>query len=234
MRSILEFNSRFAVACLAVLSWIALREQVFGTPSGLSVLIEWLGLMVVAICLSAYARTGSRWLRVCASIAVSAFVIRSILERQTVPGYPAYWGGFGVSVLLAVVVVCGLLVMICSVVTVYQHPIFGVVRRMSKSVLAVLVWLGIGWILPTLIQPFDAWLNVGDSTEKFLDEIAGWVSGRIPGVGIGWHHNSLLGLPLGPMHFVSGFGVEKITMIVVFVNCLVLLVPVTVVKSYPY
>jgi hypothetical protein len=82
------------------------------------------------------------------------------------------------------------------------------------------------WTLPSLLQPMDALLNVGDSTEKVLDEIAGWATGNIPGANTSWVHGAFLGIPMLPLNLIEGHGDWKIVVIMLYVNGLVVAVPV--------
>lgn len=88
------------------------------------------------------------------------------------------------------------------------------------------------WLLPSLLQPMDGWQNLGDSTEKFLDEITGWTVGSFPGVHASWVSSSILGLPLAPLSLLDRspviIGAAKIVIVVLYVNALVLCVPTCV------
>jgi len=194
--------------------------------SGLSVLFEWLGLLLVAGSLASCPFPKGIRLHILIVAALLVFVGLSIAQSSVVVLYPEYWGGFGTSVLilaLALSVVFLLTIAVARAKTArFATQAAG---RYGQSLLSFLALALTAWSMPSLIQPMDGWLNLGDSTEKVLDEVAGWANGNVPGVQFGWHHNSLLGLPLAPLSLFEGRGDEKIVLVVLYVNFLVLMLP---------
>jgi len=224
-----DVNSRLIVAVVVVISWFALRERILGTPSGTTVLLEWLGLIALTMGLCLLKRRTPMLMTVPISISLSALMAGSIANTQESSALaqkiPLYWWGFGnrvmVAALILTLVAVGLLAFRGELL-----PQFGMRAKAIVGRLKTFLSLGVvGWTLPSILQPMDSWLNLGDATEKSLDELAGWVVGNIPGVHTSWVTHSLLGFPLLPLSFVSGSGNAKVVIVALYANFLVLLVP---------
>lgn len=223
-----DVNSRLIVAAAVVIPWFALRERILGASSGASVLLEWLGLIGLSIGISATKLRTPKLFQVPAALTAVVIVVLSIADYQDVPSahpYPQYWWGFGRSVAMVAASAALVAAIILSFLRTSKIDIGLRKASISKGLSVVCGFIVAVWTLPTLIQPMDAWLNLGDATEKVLDEVMGWTVWNIPGVHTTWVSNSMLGLPLVPLSAVSEFGSEKLLIVVLYVNFLVLLVP---------
>lgn len=220
-----SFNMYFLASAAVLGSYFAVRETLFGDPSGFSVLLEWLSLALITVLLGKRRLSGPKWLRAVVAFLAAVVVLRSVSNLQSDVRWPEYWWGFGLRVLLVLVPVA----VLCLAVLLILVRIVSCSRRQLNQgatwIFGFLGWVIIAWTIPSLLQPMDAWLNVGDSTEKVLDEVAGWTVWNVPGVHTGWGHNSLLGAPLAPLSLISGLGEAKIILVVLYVNLLILLIP---------
>ena len=225
-----DVNLRLIAAAAVVIPWFAVRKDILGAPSGTTVLLEWLGLIALTVGLYFLRRQGPVRMAVPTALALTALIVRSIIDTQGFDAiaqtYPEYWWGFGSRVLVATLILA-LMAVGLQVSSGELLPQNGTrARTIIRSLKTIISHGAIGWTLPSILQPMDAWLNMGDSTEKVLDELTGWTVGNLPGMHTSWQHNSLLGLPLLPLSFVEGFGAAKVIIVVLYVNALVLIIPI--------
>ena len=220
-----RFNLIFFTVATILAPYFYVRGKLFGSPSGLSVLLEWLALIAITGLLMLRQGLGPNWLRLPVALLSMAFILRAVIDTQPSGQWPMYWFGFGITVLLITVsVACLAIAVLCwryQLVNASRHRL----DRGIKYLLGASGWIVIAWAVPSLLQPMDAWLNIGDATEKVLDEVAGWAVGNVPAVNTGWSHNTVLGAPLGLLSLVTGFGEAKIILVVLYVNFLILVVP---------
>ena len=221
--SYIKLNQTMLGAMCLVAFWFWIRDGILGQPTGKTVAIEWACLIIFTVLLTFFR---GLTLPVDATAAILIFLLfLSIFSGRSSSNFPDLWFGFGGQIAF---------LSSCATILVFANYVFGRAIKLindaqnpkkislfinSLSLAAVI------WTLPTIIQPPSAWLNVGDATEKVLDEITGWVSGNIPGINTSWQNASMLGAPLIPLWSISGRGDLKILIIVVYVNLLVLLVP---------
>lgn len=208
-----------------VVPYFHFRTRLFSSPTARSVLLEWLVLISLTGLLMVRCDSVPKWLRLPVALLTTTFILRTVIDVEPSGEWPNYWFGFGPRVALLGVLVASLF----GVGLYWRYQLIGNSRhrldQATRLLLNVLGWIVIAWAVPSLLQPMDAWLNLGDSSEKILDEVAGWAVGNIPGVHTSWIANSFLGLPLAPLSFLSGFGEAKIILIVLYVNLLVLAIP---------
>jgi len=227
--AIRDVNSRLMIASVVVVLWLAVRKHILGDPSGLSVLLEWLGLIALTVGLYFLRRQGPIRMAVPIALALTALIMRSIIDTQgsSAPAqtYPEYWWGFGGHVLVAALVFALVSVGALDFRGQLDSPSSTRLQNIIRYLKTIISLGAIGWTLPSIVQPMDAWLNLGDSTEKVLDELTGWTVGNIPAVHTSWSHNSLLGFPLLPLSFVEGFGAAKVIIVVLYANALVMIIP---------
>jgi len=224
-RLLTEFNLQLGVAAIAVTVWLAARQQFVGRSSSVSVVIEWVGLLGLGILLLALHRIRSANLSIAAALISVMWVFICVSNVGVWPAFPSYWMGFGNSVAIfsIVGVVLGLTAWSWSQRQSLRHK--AVLTRTLVIAQRVVGSLIILWTLPSLLQPMDSFLNIGDGTEKVLDEVAGWAVGNIPGANTSWAVGAFLGLPLFPLQFIDGSGDGKIVLIVLYINGLVLAIP---------
>lgn len=222
--SLKVFEIRLAVAVVSISTYLWVRPRL-GAPSAWSVILELSGLIVLSVAIARVSQVNSPS-KVLSQVVVGVVIALSIAHRTIHDRIPSYWTGFGWQVLALALTLTSLAV-VCGKIESGRH-IDATKRNRLPTHRTLAPWFAgfvILWTLPSVIQPMDAWLKVGDSTEKVLDEIAGWVTGNIPGVDTSWVHGSLLGAPLFPLGFLNGRGDWKIVIVVLYVNFLVLLMP---------
>ena len=177
-----RFNGLLLSAAAVVVPYFHFRTQLFSSPTARSVLLEWLVLISLTGLLMVRHGSVPKWLRLPVALISAAFVIRSVIGVQPSGEFPTYWFGFGPRVALLGVLVAS----IAAVVLCWRYQLIGNSRhrldRAARSLLSVLGWIVIAWAVPSLLQPMDAWLNIGDSSEKVLDEVTGWTVGNFPGI----------------------------------------------------
>lgn len=229
VRHLARFNLAFFAVATIWAPYFYVRARLFDSPTGLSVLLEWLALVAITGLLLLRQDLGSHWLRLPVAFLSTVFICRSVIDTHPSDEWsPYYWFGFGTPVLLVAVCV----VFLAIVVMCWRHKLANASRcRLDqglKYLFCALGWSVNVWAVPSLLQPMESWINMGDSTEKVLDEVAGWAVGNIPGVHSSWVANSFLGLPLAPLSVFAGFGEAKITIVVLYVNFLILVIPLCI------
>jgi hypothetical protein len=221
------FSLKLLVTFLIVGLWLALRPTYVEISNPISVLCEWIGLFAVTAVVVVLPDASIRYLRVAVALAVAALVFAATWSTEVMPQFPQYWAGFGprVAVLSGLIAIAVLAGRVLS----YRAPL--VVRRrlsgISSTPQRILAIGAIAWTLPTIVQPMDGLLNVGDSTEKVLDEIGGWVVGNYPGIDLAWVCGAMLGVPLAPLRLVEGHGDLKLVVVNLYTNLLVVAVPLS-------
>ena len=221
-----QFNQSMLISMLVVATWFWKRADIFGPPSGPSVAIEWLGIFTLLLLVLSLRNLNIHTPSAVISAALIVTVQISVDDAQLSQDFPDLWSGFGrqTMILSTLILIATWLVHAVSEKTKSSNSepkqkLFFVVRTLI-SLIAII------WVVPTLLQTPDAWLNVGDSTEKVLDEIAGWANGNVPGVHTSWTAGSMLGLPLAPLSLISGIPRFEILVITVYTNVLVMMVPI--------
>lgn len=221
-------NSRLAFAFVLLTPWLAIRNRVSWLDSPVGVLVEWTALMGLAF-LCGQVRQAPRWVESSSQLFLIIVISLSILNRFSFPLFPMYWNGFGPTVLA-----CSLIIGVAMCVTTAlvdagyvrgeQLVDSGILNRAAR-------WLGIvvsASLIPSILQPMDAWLNVGDATQIVLEELSGWAIGHAPGVQQAAGYGSLIGLPLIVLQFFHSGGPYKLTAVVLWANTLVIMVPIVI------
>lgn len=218
----LSVNGRLLTTLAVLVPWVAFRARIFDQISILIAFFEFVGLIVLIVALASFNLVPDLSNKVLA-FAVTIILFLSVLNHGELAGFPSYWAGFGVDVALAASTVMAAALLAWSLFRKSSKAINFIYARHN----VILNFLGLAisiWTFPSIIQPMDAFLNLGDGTEKVLDEVAAWVTGSVPGVHLSWGHNTLLGLPLWPLSLIDGHGASKIVLIVLWVNLLVIAV----------
>jgi len=221
-------NSRLAFAFVLLTPWLAIRNRVSWFDSPVAVLVEWTALMGLAF-LCGQVRQAPRWVEASSQPFLIIVISLSILNRFSFPLFPMYWNGFGPTVLA-----CSLIIGVAICVTTAlvdagyvrgeQLVNSGILNRAAR-------WLGIAvslYLIPSILQPMDAWLNVGDATQIVLEELSGWAVGHVPGFQQAAGYGSLIGSPLIILQFFHSGGPHKLTAVVLWANTLVILVPIVI------
>jgi hypothetical protein len=214
------------LALSVVVSWLWIRPDFVDISTPSSVAVEWAGLVGLMISSLYLPVPLGKNFRMVIALSLSVLIIGSVWSSEQLKGYPHYWAGFGPRVAFATIVVSAVWLgfewLKSRSYLRARSELFDLLRPL-EPVIGVAAIL---WTLPTLMQPMDSLLNVGDSTEKTLDEITGWVVGNVPAVDSSWVHGALLGLPLAPLQFIDGHGEWKTVIVMLYVNGLLLAVPV--------
>lgn len=173
-----------------------------------------LALVILFLCFKSRVNLTSEWYRV-----------------TTLANYPEYWRGFGPYVAFSGLAISILLAFI------RQNPAgffaqFLQNLSLNHGLLLSKVTIFVAVLLtPALLQTSTSWLNLGDGTNKVLDEFSGYLIGNYPGVDTLWSHSSLLGLPLIVVRVLPAESVAlKLYSVIVWVNVLTVLVPLLVGK----
>lgn len=216
---------------VVIATWFFYRREV--TPSLESSIIEAL-LFVSLILGQLFLRKFASRLGVMSSILVLVLLFLGISSEVKLSSewyintdlakYPQYWRGFGPIVAIVGLVISVLLALV------RQSPAVPFVRTLkslisdpgsllSKGAIPLAVLL-----TPAILQTSTSWLNLGDGTNKVLDEFSGYLAGNYPGIDTIWSHSSLLGLPLIVVRWLPlESAALKIYSVVVWVNVLTVL-----------
>lgn len=213
-------NVRLFVTLAVLIPWVAIRRQLFDQISIQVAFFEFVGLVILSVIVTRPKITSVAATKLSA-VVVLILLFYSVFNRPELSQWPQYWSGFGQGVALvggAVTVAAFALFYLMQgklrLANVVRSPLCKVSNLLGVAVTA--------WTFPSIVQPMDGFLNLGDGTEKVLDEIAAWVTGSVPGVHLGWGHNTLLGAPLWPLSLIDGYGESKIVAIALWVNFLVI------------
>ena len=221
------FNITFLYSASVFALWFSIRESV-SNPSGLRTLFEWFALIALPFLVPFLVRLIKLPIWLVAFGALALFG-RMALEQPFWSAAPMYWTGFGRNVasiaLTTVLVFC---LFSWWIATRSERSRKFTRSRHLSNARVVVASIAVLWLLPSILQPMDAWLNIGDASQIVLEEIAGWANFHVPGFHQAAVYSSMLGLPLLPLSLLKGFSDEKIVLIVLYVNLLVLLVPITV------
>lgn len=228
-----DANVRIFLASIVLVPWFEIRSKIFGTPGSISVLLEWLALVALTLLFAKLPLRAPARLRTIATAGASLFVTGSILEvSDSFLDFPDYWTGFGLQVALLSGILTLLVLLGGTTIRSFRRHSVDKRLRLLSSVEKAFAVTAFAWLMPSLLQPMDAWLNLGDSTEKVLDEVAGWTTGNFPGIHTSWVYSNLLGLPLAPLSLVEMSPIAlvagKIILVVLYVNVLVLSVPLLI------
>ena len=110
-----RFNKTFLVSGLALTIWFAMRKQVLGLPTGMSVLVEWVGVLLVAaiIVTTGRHRTQKGNLGAIAlSVATLLYLIVSSWRLANRGQWSMYWRGFGLEILIGAIVAAATLILV--------------------------------------------------------------------------------------------------------------------------
>lgn len=219
-----EFNFGFVCSASLLVLWFSIRESV-SNPSGVRTLIEWFALITLPFLVWLLVKSVSIPISLTAIGALTLFGRLALTQPQW-SAWPIYWTGFGRNVAVIATIVTVVLYSFSWLKNTSSRSTTNVTQMQGFVKVRVIVSsISVLWLLPTILQPMDAWLNIGDSSQIVLEEITGWMNFHIPGFHQAWGYSSMLGLPLLPLSVLKGFGDYKILLVVLYVNALVLLVP---------
>ncbi len=141
--------------------------------------------------------------------------------------YDYLWDGFGIHIAIVMLVVTA--VFLCGTIVRTKIGYKITISNLKKSVNVILWPISLVLYLPSLIQPNNGIINLGDASYIVLEETVGPMVGKFPGLNFLNLYTSVLGLPL------LFFGVidvsPKIIMnfVIVYMNVLTVLVPIILV-----
>lgn len=216
------------MALIVTVSWLAVRDEANFISSTVQVVVEWCAFVACAIVLCKV-REFSQRAEIPALLSLLIVIFYSIWHRPEWPDFPMYWRGFGSQVTIGTAVIAAVLVPLVAIHLTGRTDLSRIGRaeefRRWNFRVGVLTSL---WLVPSVLQPMDAWLNIGDSTQIVLEELSGWAVGHIPGYQQASVYSSMLGAPLLVLNAFDSQNPAKITLVVLWANILVLLVPVTI------
>ena len=153
----------------------------------------------------------------------SLIVIASELQIMGHGRFPYLWQGFGLQiVLLAAVITLAMLLRIPSLNFEFANDHVKLKRVISVTGLSTIVAL----YVPSFIQPAWGIINMGDATHQVLEEISGPLVGNFPGVNAVSTYTTLLGIPLVPIRWFNLDNQIKMSIVLIWVNLLVIATPV--------
>lgn len=231
-------NSQLGIFLLAISSWFYCRRK-FEVNFRFAVIEAIAYICLVLVIVVSKKLVARLWLIGSIAGAILLFVaFNSEVNLQGVwyvkedlSRYPQYWRGFGTPVAL---VALSLTTALVSLFLIRPRLQLCVNRKLgticNRLLTACIVVIGVA-LTPALLQGASSWLNLGDGSNKVLDEITGYVIGNYPGVDTLWSHSSILGLPLSVMQILPNelTGLKVYSMIA-WVNLLCLSVPVLIGK----
>ena len=141
--------------------------------------------------------------------------------------YDYLWDGFGIRIAIVMLVVTA--VFLCGTIVHTEIGYKKTISNFKKSVNVVLWPISLVLYLPSLIQPNNGIINLGDASYIVLEETVGPMVGKFPGLNFLNLYTSVLGLPL---LFFGAIDVSpKIIMsfVIVYMNVLTVLVPIVLV-----
>ena len=226
----LDFNKLFLLLFSLVGFWFALRPEIMGHQPAYRLILEWLTYwLVIIIAMRLPVPMAVPGLIVTTVLSALVFLaIASYTDLRTYE-FEEYWGGFGIkrAALCFIVALATITIQTARL----HNKRFLQKKRYRTGLLITLRVCGAAvafLLVPSVIQPLDGWLNVGDGTQYVLEDLAAWVAGNLPGIHIAATYQSLLGAPLLLLRAVDLRSDQKIVAIALYANFLALCVPILV------
>ena len=191
-----------------------------------------LAAMILSIWAGSIIKAGNRELSQRAQLFLVVLAILSVAFQSAISGkgkYTYLWNGFGVKL-----IVCALLAT-ALFTTRYPYQILTAIRDRSlleKCLSAVGLFILAFVYLPAFIQPSWGIINIGDATHQVLEEISGPIVGNFPGVNAVSTYTTMLGVPLMSMRLFDVGNQMQMSLVLIWVNVLVLAVPVFMVLIF--
>jgi len=152
----------------------------------------------------------------------SLIVIAGELQITGHGKFPYLWQGFGSKIVLLGAMMTLLMVSrLPNLIQTFMNARINLKRAISITGLLAIVVL----YIPSLIQPGWGIINIGDATHQVLEEISGPIVGNFPGVNAVSTYTTLLGIPLMPIRWFNLDGQIKMTIVLAWVNLLVIATP---------
>ena len=141
--------------------------------------------------------------------------------------YDYLWDGFGIRITIVMLVVAAAFLISTSIRTRFDYE--RTILKFKKYVNVIFLPISFFMYLPSLIQPSNGIINLGDASYIVLEETVGPLVGKFPGLNFLNLYTSVLGLPL---LFFGAIDVSpKLIMnfVIVYMNVLTVLVPIILV-----
>lgn len=221
-----DFNQRFLFFSIFLGSWFAVRPRVLGVQPGSVVFIEVAAFLLIAAAVSRVPPiTAVPKSLYTISAATLIFLALSDDTDLRVYEWPEYWGGFGIRraalAMLGSIAIIGL----CFVRRNLSERVSTRCRALARLAIRFVSWALIIWLIPSLFQPMGGWLNLGDGTQYVLEDLTGWATGNFPGITISGTYQHLLGAPLILLRLLNLGREDKILVIALYANLVVLSLP---------
>ena len=141
--------------------------------------------------------------------------------------YDYLWEGFGVRIAIVMLVVAAAFLISTSIRTRFDYE--RTILKFKKYVNVIFLPISLIMYLPSLIQPSNGIINLGDASYIVLEETVGPLVGKFPGLNFLNLYTSVLGLPL--LVFDAFDLSPKLIMdfVIIYMNVLTVLVPVILV-----
>jgi len=222
-----SLNFSFILFCVAIpLSlWFALQISAVNHRETIELLVP-LIFMLVACLVGAFIPFENWNLhpRIQTFVGISSLiVIAGELQIMGHGRFPYLWQGFGLKiVLLATLMTLPMMSRVPNLIHSFMNTRINLKRAISITGLLAIVVL----YIPSLIQPGWGITNMGDATHQVLEEISGPIVGNFPGVNAVSTYTTLLGIPLLPMRWFNLDNQIKMSIVLAWVNLLVIATPV--------
>lgn len=188
--------------------------------------------MVLSIWAGSFIKAGFRGLPQRAQLFLVVLTTLGIAFQSAISGkgkFPYLWNGFGVKLIVFALLATALFT------TRYPYQILIAVRDRSlleKCLSAVGLFMLAFVYLPAFIQPSWGIINIGDATHQVLEEISGPIVGNFPGVNAVSTYTTLLGVPLVFMRLFEIGHQMQMSLVLIWVNLLVLAVPIIMILIF--
>ena len=141
--------------------------------------------------------------------------------------YDYLWDGFGIRIAIVMLAVAAVFLFVTSIRTRFDYE--RTISKVKKYADAIFLPISLILYLPSLIQPSNGIINLGDASYIVLEETVGPLVGKFPGLNFLNLYTSVLGLPL--LVFDAFDLSPKLIMdfVIIYMNVLTVLVPVILV-----
>jgi hypothetical protein len=228
------FDGRYMfvfVTLIPVLLWLLIAIFPADKRESIELAVP-IAAMVLSIWAGSFIKAGSRELSQRAQLFLIVLTTLGVAFQSAISGkgkFPYLWNGFGVKLIVSALLATALLT------TRYPYQILTAIRDRSlleKFLSAVGLFIFAFVYLPALIQPSWGIINIGDATHQVLEEISGPIVGNFPGVNAVSTYTTMLGVPLTLLRLFNLGNQTQMSLVLVWVNLLVLAAPVFMVLTF--
>ena len=228
------FDGRYMfvfVTLIPVLLWLLIAIFPADKRESIELAVP-IAAMVLSIWAGSFIKAGSRELSQRVQLFLIVLTTLGVAFQSAISGkgkFPYLWNGFGVKLIVSALLATALLT------TRYPYQILTAIRDRSlleKFLSGVGLFIFAFVYLPALIQPSWGIINIGDATHQVLEEISGPIVGNFPGVNAVSTYTTMLGVPLTLLRLFNLGNQTQMSLVLVWVNLLVLAAPVFMVLTF--